>query len=97
VLAGFAGVLLFSQFRTVRIATGAGEELKAIASAVVGGTLLTGGRGSIVGALLGVLIISMLRTGVVLTNLIPADNFEAIVGVTIVGAAIFNNWIRQQS
>jgi len=97
VLAGFSGVLLFSQFKTVRIATGAGEELKAIAAAVVGGTLLTGGSGSITGALLGALIISMLRTGVVLTNLIPADNFEAIVGVTIVGAAIFNNWIRKQS
>jgi simple sugar transport system permease protein len=97
VLSGFAGVLLFSQFKTVRIATGAGEELKAIASAVVGGTLLTGGSGSIIGALLGVLIISMLRTGVVLTNLIPADNFEAIVGVTIVAAAIFNHWVREQS
>jgi simple sugar transport system permease protein len=97
VLAGFAGVLLFSQFKTVRIATGAGEELKAIAAAVVGGTLLTGGSGSIIGALLGVLIISMLRTGVVLTNLIPADNFEAIVGVTIVGAAIFNHWVREKS
>jgi len=97
VMAGFAGVLLFSQFKTVRIATGSGEELKAIASAVVGGTLLTGGSGSIIGALLGVLIISMLRTGVVLTNLIPADNFQAIVGVTIVGAAIFNNWVRERS
>jgi simple sugar transport system permease protein len=97
VLAGFAGILLFSQFKTVRIATGAGEELKAIAAAVVGGTLLTGGSGSIIGALLGVLIISMLRTGVVLTNLIPADNFEAIVGVTIVGAAIFNHWVREKS
>lgn len=94
ILAGFAGVLLFSQFKTVRIATGAGEELKAIAAAVVGGTLLTGGSGSIVGSLLGVLIISTLRTGVVLADLIPADNFEAIVGITIVGAAIFNNWIR---
>jgi simple sugar transport system permease protein len=97
VLAGFAGVLLFSQFKTVKIASGAGIELQAIASAVVGGTLLTGGSGSIVGALLGVLIISMLRTGVVLTNLIPADNFEAIVGVTIIGAAIFNNWIRNKA
>jgi simple sugar transport system permease protein len=97
VLSGFAGVLLFSQFKTIKIATGAGIELQAIASAVVGGTLLTGGSGSIVGALLGVLIISMLRTGVVLTNLIPADNFEAIVGITIVGAAIFNNWVRKQA
>ena len=97
VLSGFAGILLFSQYKTVRIASGAGIELQAIASAVVGGTLLTGGSGSIIGALLGVMIISMLRTGVVLTDLIPADNFGAIVGVTIVGAAVFNNWVRSKA
>ena len=99
VLAGLAGIMLFSQYRTAKIATGSGEELKAIAAAVVGGTLLTGGSGSIVGALIGVLTISMLRTGIVLLNLpfIPADNFEAVVGVTIVAAAIFNNWIRGRS
>jgi simple sugar transport system permease protein len=96
-LSGFAGILLFSQFKTVRIASGAGIELQAIASAVVGGTLLTGGSGSIVGALLGVMIISMLRTGVVLTDLIPADNFGAIVGVTIIAAAVFNNWVRSKA
>jgi simple sugar transport system permease protein len=97
VLSGLAGIMLFSQFKTVRIASGAGIELQAIASAVVGGTLLTGGSGSIVGALLGVMIISMLRTGVVLTDLIPADNFGAIVGVTIIAAAVFNNWIRNKA
>jgi simple sugar transport system permease protein len=96
-LAGLSGIMLFSQYKTARIATGAGEELNAIAAAVVGGTLLTGGSGSIVGALLGVLTISMLRTGVILLDLIPADNFVAIVGVTIVLAAIFNNWIRKQA
>jgi simple sugar transport system permease protein len=97
VLSGLAGIVLFSQFKTVRVATGAGTELTAIAAAVVGGTALTGGSGSIIGALLGVLIISMLRTGVVLTDLIPADNFQAIVGVTIIGAAIFNNWLRSRA
>jgi simple sugar transport system permease protein len=98
-LSGLAGIMLFSQYKTAKIATGAGEELNAIAAAVVGGTLLTGGSGSIVGALLGVLIISMLRTGIILLNLsfIPADNFVAVVGVTIVVAAIFNHWIRKQS
>jgi simple sugar transport system permease protein len=97
VLAGLAGILLFSQYKTVKIATGSGEELSAIAAAVIGGTVLTGGSGSVVGALIGVLLISMLRTGVVLVNLVPADNFGAIVGVTIVGAAIINNWIRNRS
>ena len=98
-LAGMAGIMLFSQYKTAKIATGAGEELNAIAAAVVGGTLLTGGSGSIVGALLGVLLISMLRTGIILLNVpfIPADNFVAVVGVTIVAAAIFNQWIRKQA
>jgi len=93
-LAGLAGVMLFSQYGTARIATGDGEELNAIAAAVVGGTLLTGGSGSIVGGLLGILTISMLRTGVVRLDIIKADNFPAIVGVTIVLAAIFNNFLR---
>ncbi len=98
-LAGFAGVLTFSQFQSIRVASGSGTELNAIAAAVVGGALLTGGSGSIWGALIGVLLISMLRTAVVLLNIpfIPADNFVAIVGVTIVGAAIFNNWVRQRT
>jgi len=98
-LAGFTGILLFSQFYTVRVASGDGLELSAIAAAVVGGTLITGGAGSIWGALVGALIISMLRTGVVLMDIpyIPADNFEAIIGATIIAAAILNNYLRGQS
>jgi ribose/xylose/arabinose/galactoside ABC-type transport system permease subunit len=98
-LSGFSGVLLFSQFQTVRVATGAGVELSAIAAAVVGGASLTGGYGSIWGALIGVLLISALRTGVVLLDIpfIPADNFPAVVGATIVAAVILNNWIRTHS
>jgi simple sugar transport system permease protein len=98
-LAGFTGVLLFSQFYTVRVASGDGLELSAIAAAVVGGTLITGGAGSIWGALVGALIISTLRTGVVLMDIpfIPADNFEAIVGVTIILAAILNTYLSRRS
>jgi simple sugar transport system permease protein len=98
-LGGLAGVLTFSQYQSIRVASGSGTEMYAIAEAVVGGALLTGGSGSIWGALIGVLLISMLRTAVVLLNIpfIPADNFVAIVGVTIVGAAIFNNWVRQRT
>ncbi len=98
-MAGVAGVLLFSQFRSVRVATGAGVELDAIAAAVVGGTLLSGGSGSILGGMVGVLLISTLRSGVVRLNIpfIPADNFEAVVGVTIVAAAVLNHWIRRRA
>lgn len=97
-LAGFTGVLLFSQYQTVLVASGDGMELSAIAAAVVGGVLITGGAGSIWGALIGALTISMLRTGVVLMDIpfIPADNFEAIVGVTIILAVILNNYLRNR-
>ena len=98
-LSGLSGVLLFSQFKTVRIASQAGVELSAIAAAVVGGALLTGGSGSVWGALIGVLLISTLRTGVVLLDIpfIPASNFPAVVGVTIVAAVILNNWLRSRA
>ena len=95
-LAGVAGIMTFSQFTTVFVATATNLELTAVAAAVVGGTLLTGGVGSIIGGLLGILIINMLRTGVVLLGL-PSDNFEAIVGVAIIGAAIINEYIRRRS
>jgi simple sugar transport system permease protein len=98
-IAGFTGVLLFSQYYTVRVASGDGLELSAIAACVVGGVLITGGAGSIWGALIGALTISMLRTGVVLMDIsfIPADNFEAIVGVTIILAVILNNYLRRRT
>ena len=57
--------------------------------------MLTGGVGSIVGALLGIFLISMLRSGVVLAGL-PSDNFEAIVGLTIIAAAVLNEKLRSR-
>jgi simple sugar transport system permease protein len=97
--AGFTGVLLFSQFKTIRVASGAGMELTAIAAAVVGGTFLMGGSGSIWGALIGILLIGVLRTGVILMDIpfVPADNFPAVVGATIVAAVILNYWFRSRA
>ena len=66
--AGFAGVVLFSQFGRVQGNSGMQQELFAIAAAVVGGTLLTGGYGSVIGGLVGILTISTLRSGVVLLS-----------------------------
>lgn len=95
-LAGLAGIMTFSQFMTVFVATGRGVELTAIAAAVVGGALLKGGVGSIIGGLVGILLISMLRSGAVLLGL-PSDNFEAIVGIAIIGAAIINERVRSRT
>jgi ribose/xylose/arabinose/galactoside ABC-type transport system permease subunit len=98
-LAGMAGIISFSQFRSVRVAEQAGIELTAIAASVVGGALLTGGYGSVWGAIIGILILNMLRSGVILLKIpfIPADNFLAVVGVTIIAAVVFNNYLRSRS
>ena len=114
--AGIAGVVLFSQFGRVQGNSGQQQELLAIAAAVVGGCLLTGGYGSVLGGLVGVLTISTLRSGVVLLStplqnsfigeipvvgiylvrLTSSDNFLTIVGLTIVGAAVLNSYIRRR-
>ena len=71
--AGIAGVFLFSEFLRVQGNSGREQELFAIAGAVVGGTLLTGGYGSVIGGLIGVLTIRTISSGVVLLST-PAQN-----------------------
>lgn len=98
-MAGMAGIISFSQFKSVRVAEQAGIELTAIAASVIGGTLLSGGYGSVWGALIGILVINILRSGVILLKIpfIPADNFPAVVGATIIAAVILNNYLRSRS
>jgi ribose/xylose/arabinose/galactoside ABC-type transport system permease subunit len=81
------------------VAEQSGVELTAIAASVIGGALLTGGYGSVWGALIGITMINLLRSGVILLKIpfIPADNFPAVVGATIIAAVIFNNYLRSRS
>lgn len=94
-LAGLAGVLVLSQFRQLLVSTGRGIQLQAIAAAVIGGTALGGGVGSIVGGVVGVVLVSVLRSGLVLAGM-PSDNFEPIVGATIILAVIINNVLQRR-
>jgi galactofuranose transport system permease protein len=59
-LAGFAGVILASRLNAGQPVAGVGWELDAIAAVVVGGTLLTGGKGSVVSTLFGVLLLGVI-------------------------------------
>lgn len=59
-LAGLAGVILASRLGTGQPVAGAGWELDAIAAVVIGGTLLTGGKGSAVSTLIGVLLLGII-------------------------------------
>ena len=67
-LSGLAGVLSLARFGASTPTTGSGTELRAISAAVIGGASLNGGEGSIIGAVLGVVLINLVNDGSVLLN-----------------------------
>lgn len=71
------------------------QEFRAIIAAVIGGTLLTGGYGSAVGAVLGALIFGMVQQGIVITGA-DADWFQVFLGSMLVAAVVVNNYIRRR-
>jgi simple sugar transport system permease protein len=75
---------------------GVGFELKAIASAVVGGTSLMGGIGSVLGIFLGTLTIQIIENGVILMGL-PAFGINTFIGAVIILFAILNKYITRFS
>ncbi len=89
VCAGIGGIAFPAVYTTVMPAQGQGFELYAIAAAVIGGTSLSGGVGSIFGTLIGVFIISVLRSG------LPAMDLQAhyqtfFTGVVVIGAVLLD-------
>ena len=75
---------------------GGSKEFEAIITAVIGGTLLTGGYGSAIGAVFGALTLGMTRQGIVFAG-IPGDWYQAFLGVLLLAAVIVNNYIRQRA
>ncbi len=95
--AGFMVALIQAvQFTGADALRGRLQEFNAIIAVVVGGTLLTGGYGSAVGALFGALAFAVLQQGVVIWG-VDADWFQVFVGGLLVVAVVFNNYIRQRA
>jgi simple sugar transport system permease protein len=78
----------------VKIALFMTTALAACLVAVIGGTLLTGGYGSAIGAVLGALIFGMVQQGIVITG-VDADWFQVFLGAMLVAAVLVNNFIRR--
>jgi simple sugar transport system permease protein len=81
-LAGIAGVLFVAQYRQGKPDAGQGLELDAIAAVVIGGTSLMGGRGSLVGTLVGVLIFGLL------SNILQLHNINSNLQLVLKGLII---------
>ena len=93
-LAGVSTILLTSKNLTAQAGMGMMYELDAIAMAVIGGVSLSGGRGSIVGTVLGAMIFSVIISGFTSIQL-DAYYQDMVKGVIIVGAVILDQ-MRQQ-
>jgi ribose/xylose/arabinose/galactoside ABC-type transport system permease subunit len=94
--AGIAGIILASQVSTASANYGNGLELDVIAAIVVGGTSLSGGRGSVLRSVLGALLIAAVNNGLSILN-ISTDQQLIAKGVIIVAAVVLSNWLQQWS
>jgi simple sugar transport system permease protein/ribose transport system permease protein len=88
-LAGFAGIQTLCNQPQTHVTLGENMELEAIAAAVIGGCLLSGGRGSILGAILGALIVVSFRYELIALGA-PSSWYITFVGVVLIVAVIFN-------
>ncbi len=86
-LAALAGVLLTSRLSSASPIAGMGYELEAIAAVAIGGAKLTGGTGTMVGTLLGVLIVGVISNGLVLLD-VNAYVQQVIKGLIIFAAVL---------
>ena len=82
-------------FFSADVLRGQGYELRAITTAVIGGSLLTGGYGSVAGAAIGALALGMAQIGIVFAN-INADWYLVALGTLLLVAVVLNNWIRRR-
>ena len=89
VYASITGILYVARFRSAQASAGMGEELDAIAAAVIGGTSLMGGEGSVLGVLIGAMIMGVVRNGLVLLK-VSTYWQQLIIGAIIVLAAILD-------
>ena len=92
-MAGLAGYIFVSRVSTTRSDMGTGLELDVIAAVVLGGTSIFGGTGSILGTVLGVILIQLLKNGLALTG-VKGDATIVVIGSVLILSILITNWLR---
>ncbi|MGD1031377.1 MAG: ABC transporter permease [Opitutaceae bacterium] len=94
-LAGLAAVILTSRLNSAQPIAGLSYELDAIAATVIGGASLMGGEGSVLGTLVGALIMGVLRNGL---NLLGVSSFvqQVFIGAVIISAVLLDTAFKQR-
>jgi simple sugar transport system permease protein len=95
-LAGLAGLIQVMRIGSPLPSFGDGLELQAIAAAVIGGVALTGGIGSVLGAVVGMAIIRIIDAGMIISR-VDANWFKFAIGALTVLAVILNAWLGRRA
>ena len=95
VMAAFAGIISSIRTSAANPNSGTGYELEVIAMVVIGGTALTGGRGTIIGTVLGILILRVMRNGIVLIG-VPGLAYNIFIGAIILGMMALHSWLERR-
>jgi ribose transport system permease protein len=90
-LTGWAGVLMFAQSDSGNPTLGEQLELDVITAVVIGGASLSGGKGTVIGALLGVAILGLIRNGVSQFN-VPVEIQYILIGGLLLANVALNRW-----
>ena len=82
-LAGLGGFMFLARFGTITVVAGLGFELKSVAASVVGGVNIFGGSGTVIGALIGAILVDVIETSLVRWQLVSEFWREAVLGALI--------------
>ena len=94
-LSAFAGVISSIRTAAANPNSGTGYELEVIAMVVIGGTALTGGRGTIVGTVIGIFILRVMRNGIVLIG-VPGLAYNIFIGAIILGMMALHSGLERR-
>jgi rhamnose transport system permease protein len=95
-IAGLAAIIFVSRVSTTRSDMGTGLELDVITAVVLGGTSIFGGRGTIIGTLLGLALMQALKNGLALAG-VKGDGTIVVIGLILIATIIISNLVRRDT